>query len=153
MAKDNTITWVTVNNIVPIIASAVMIAGSFFTLSNKLDLQAQKIDGLIETTKGIATDVKEDNNKINNHEVRITLLEDRKQTKTSSASLISKASTVSSTPSPVKEDQITVNYSIQNETKEVSSTPQPSVLPVATEPTPQSSAVENLVNDLLHVIN
>ena len=45
--NQDQITWFTINNIVPIIASAVMIASSFFLLQTRIALLEQKMDTLI----------------------------------------------------------------------------------------------------------
>ena len=148
MKRNENITWFTVNNIVPLVGSAIMIAASFFALSNKVDLLSQKLDGIVENTKAIALDVKDGSEKVNNHEVRITLLEDRKQTKTSSASLVSKLPPP--TPTENRTSQVTVNQSFQGGSEEISSTPQsstPSSTPTPTaEPSP---SVIQIINDLL----
>ena len=49
--KSDAITWATVNNIVPIVTSAIMITISFMALSNKLELLNQKVEYLVKQTE------------------------------------------------------------------------------------------------------
>lgn len=129
MSKQENISWLQFNNTVPIIASAVMIAGSFFALKSDVALLSQKLDRLSEDTKEIITDNRGSADKLNDHETRITLLENKKiSTGNTKSSLASK-----STPAP----QVT----IQQQTPESDNSSQPvtvnQVQEVKPEPTPQ----------------
>jgi len=46
--NEKTVTWFQVNNIIPLIFSAVSITISFMSLSNKIDLANQKLATLVE---------------------------------------------------------------------------------------------------------
>lgn len=50
-AQEDTITWFQYNNIVGIVATAIMIATSFFVLKTQVALMEQKLDFLIEFQK------------------------------------------------------------------------------------------------------
>lgn len=56
--KKDVITWFTVNNILPLIFTAVTITVSFMALSGKLDLLTQRVDLLIENQKTIISEYK-----------------------------------------------------------------------------------------------
>ena len=47
MPKNSNITWITVNNIVPIVASAIMIAATFFSLKQDVAVLTERVDTLI----------------------------------------------------------------------------------------------------------
>lgn len=49
--SEKTLTWLQVNNWVPIISAAVMLTVSFGALSTQLALLTQKVDNLIESNK------------------------------------------------------------------------------------------------------
>ena len=53
--NKNAITWVTFNNIVPIVVSTISIVVSFMSLSGKVDLLTQRVDILIENQKTIVS--------------------------------------------------------------------------------------------------
>ncbi len=54
MSKD-TLTWFQVNNILPIIISAVMITTSFLLLQQRIALVEQKLDTIVQQQKEILT--------------------------------------------------------------------------------------------------
>lgn len=75
MKDGDTITWATFNNVVPIVASALMIAGSFFALQTRLALIEQQQANMI-----LILEKREENDVlltklVNDHETRIRLLE------------------------------------------------------------------------------
>lgn len=53
--QKEAITWFQFNNIVPIVITAVMIAGSFFLLQTKVSLLEQKLDFIISSQKDSGT--------------------------------------------------------------------------------------------------
>lgn len=141
MPKQDNISWLQVNNTVPIIASAVMIAGSFFALKSDVALIKQDTD-YIKTSVAKTEAITDGNTlKINNHETRLVLLESRK-TSLLGVSLASKESPLP-TPSlilpsePKVADQsaqeVTVNNEQTNVTPSVNSEPTPQPQP---QPTP-----------------
>jgi flagellar motor component MotA len=76
MAKESgTINWFQYNNIVGIVASALMIAGSFYGVSTKLEVLIERVSSIVTTLNGQNTFLMEHDTKLNNHEVRISVME------------------------------------------------------------------------------
>lgn len=76
MAKESgTINWFQYNNIVGIVASALMIAGSFYGVSTKLEVLIERVSSIVTTLNGQNTLLMEHDAKLNNHEVRISVME------------------------------------------------------------------------------
>lgn len=76
MAKESgTINWFQYNNIVGIVASALMIAGSFYGVSTKLEVLIERVSSIVTTLNGQNTLLMEHDTRLNNHEVRISVME------------------------------------------------------------------------------
>jgi len=73
--KDDTITWATFNNIVPIVTSAVMIAISWMTLITRIELLNQKIDYLVKNQDEYFQRNKEIQTRVGTLEVKVSTLE------------------------------------------------------------------------------
>ena len=67
--------WFEINNWVPIIGSAILVASSFFALSTKMALIAQRQDILIDEVKGMNQSYANIMTKLGNHENRLSVLE------------------------------------------------------------------------------
>lgn len=76
MAKESgTINWFQYNNIVGIVASALMIAGSFYGVSTKLEVLIERVSSIVTTLNGQNTLLMQHDTRLNNHEVRISVME------------------------------------------------------------------------------
>ncbi len=128
MNKENNVTWFQITNVIRWVVPAVMIAGSFFALSAKVDLQNQKLDALVENTRNIVADARGDNERIDNHEVRITLLEQKKTSLKLSPSGI--ASLPQPSPSPSQSPQINFSITQEKGNDKPNPTPQPKESPL-----------------------
>lgn len=67
-SSQDQITWFQVNNIVPLVTSAVMIALSWGALNSKVDLISQKLDTYIANQNKIIDDLA-DHQKINDQSI------------------------------------------------------------------------------------
>jgi len=69
------ITWMTFNNVVPIVTSAVMITISWMTLITRIELLNQKIDYLVKNQEEYFQRNKEVQVRLGDHGLRISRLE------------------------------------------------------------------------------
>lgn len=156
MAKENqTVTWFTVNNFVPLIGSAVMIAASFFALKSDVALLSQKLDTQISQQKEIIADGKIDNERIDAHEIRITLLENKGKVSQATPAPSRNVAHVIPTfltpaPVPTKDESakptVTVNQSNQQQAPTApAQPPEPSPQP---GPSPVAQIVEQILQPL-----
>ena len=76
---DNNINFTQIKNWWPIITSALIVAGAFFSVKTEIAVQTEKIEQMSQAQKNYL--LKSDNSevKLNNHETRITVLESKKQ--------------------------------------------------------------------------
>lgn len=101
MTKENNITWFQVNNIVPIVASAIMMSASFFMLKSDVALVKQDLSYIKANTEKMATVGEANSTLLNSHETRITLLErDSSRNQSVQTKPISLASKPTPTPEP-----------------------------------------------------
>jgi len=73
--EDRPVTWLQFNNVFPIIVSAVMIAGSFYGLSTKLEVLISKVENLIATTQENSKTAQALMARISAQETRLTRIE------------------------------------------------------------------------------
>ena len=75
--KDDTITWASVNNIVPLIGSAIMVASSFFMLQTRLSLIEQKVEYIAKSQEEMLTLFKSVEQRYGEMALKVNTLENR----------------------------------------------------------------------------
>lgn len=78
MPQETPLTVSSFTKVLPFVILFASVLGSWFTTNTKLALQGKDIDQIKESTQKIVEDAKEDNITLNQHEVRLTVLEQKK---------------------------------------------------------------------------
>jgi len=149
---EKNVTWLQVNNIVPLVGSAIMISASFFALSNKVDSVKQDVGYIKENTSSLSTDVKNGDSRINNHETRISILESKRTSFSGQSVQLASRVDITPTPQPTQLTSPQVQQSVVIQQPVVKPTPQPTPQPnqqEEPEPTPEPIITIPIISHLL----
>lgn len=152
--KSDNITWFQYNNIVSIVVSALMLAGSFYAQKADLALLKQDVGYIKDNISNVSELGKDNSALLNNHETRITLLEKSKVSQKPSNTSVAFQVTPSVIPIPQKDavkssdESAKTNINIvqsdnKSESKETAPSPNPSPIKKVVESV--VSSVQNLV--------
>lgn len=144
---DNNINFTQIKNWWPILTSALIIAGAFFSVKTEIAVQTEKIEQMSQAQKDYL--IKSDNSetKLNNHETRITVLESRKQ-----STVIKSTKIAEQRPEPNQSTQpVEQNVFVtQEESKKPDNKAKEKL--EEKEEEPKASPISNLVTPLLNIL-
>jgi len=149
MPKSDILSWSQVKNWLPIVSGSLVIAGAFFSVRTELAVMKEKLDQVVTAQeKYLQKEVTHDD-KLNNHETRISVLEVKKTSQTSgqSAQLVSRPTIK---PEPTIQAQVNTpeTHTQSVVIQQVQPTPQPNQQEKP-EPTPEPIITIPIISQLL----
>lgn len=142
---DNNISFTQIKNWMPLITSALIVAGAFYSLKVAVAVQTEKINQMAEGQRVFLQKYDNSEIKLNNHETRITVLESKKQSSVIQPTQIVKAEPIQSTQ-PVQQN-ITIN---EEKSKKPENKAKENIQQKEEEPDP--SPISNLVTPILNIL-
>lgn len=106
---ENNLNFNQIRNWMPILTSALIVAGAFFSVKTDIAVQTEKIEQMSLVQKDYLQKLDSSDIKLNNHETRITVLESNKQ------STVIKSTQIVSAESQPQQSRLTQEITIPQE--------------------------------------